>query len=57
MYAACERKPVVATIAIRTSRIDPSAAVSHGPRSGERQNPVGTGLEGRGAWAESSTGV
>ncbi len=32
-----------ATIAISTSRIEPSTLVSHGPRSGERKKPGGTG--------------
>src|SRR3954451_3182199 len=53
MYAACERKPVVATIAIRTSRIDPSADVSHGPRRGERQKPGRNGPGGAGGMAAS----
>ena len=49
MYAACERKPVVATIVIRTSRIEPSALVSHGPRRGERKKPGRKGPGGAGS--------
>ena len=48
MYAMCERKPVTATIATSTSRIEPSAAVSHGPRIGERKNPGRNGPGGAG---------
>src|SRR3954451_20250204 len=50
LYAAWERKPVTATIVRRTSSTEPSAAVSHGPRSGERQkrgrNGPGGGVAG-----------
>src|SRR3954447_24466288 len=50
LYAAWERKPVTATIVTSTSSTEPRAAVSHGPRSGERQkrgrNGPGGGVAG-----------
>ena len=41
-----ERKPVTATIVTQHEQHDPSAAVSHGPRSGERQKVARKGPGG-----------
>ena len=49
MYAACERKPVVATTVIRTSSIVPSAWSATGRAGASGRSPGGTGRAERGA--------